>query len=76
MIRFGWAGGVPEPVAALALDACGLALLLLGFIGFVWWDRSQHASYRLIRAAALPMKMRTGVAQRPDNSSGFRGDVQ
>jgi len=72
----GGPSGVPEPVAAPALDACGLALLFLGFIGIVWWDRRQRASCRLTRAAALPMSLRADVAQRPDNSSGFRGGVQ
>jgi len=37
-------GGVPEPVAAPALDACGLALLLLGLIGIVSRERKRSAS--------------------------------
>jgi hypothetical protein len=37
-------GGVPQPVAAPALDACGLALLLLGLIGIVSRERKRSAS--------------------------------
>jgi hypothetical protein len=36
--------GVPQPVAAPALDACGLALLLLGLIGIVSRERKRSAS--------------------------------
>jgi hypothetical protein len=69
-------GVVPQPVAAPALDAYGLALLLLGLIGIVWWERRQRVSYWVIRAAALPMSIRADAAQGPNNFSGFRGDVQ
>jgi hypothetical protein len=37
-------GSLPEPVAAPALDACGLTLLLLGLIGIVSWERKRSAS--------------------------------
>jgi len=39
-------GGVPQPVAAPALNVCGLALLLLGLIGIVLRERkrSERAS--------------------------------
>jgi hypothetical protein len=37
-------GGVPEPVAAPALDACGLVLLLFGLIGIASRERKQSAS--------------------------------
>jgi hypothetical protein len=37
-------GGVPQPVAAPALDACGLVLLLLGLIGIASRERKRSAS--------------------------------
>jgi hypothetical protein len=37
-------GGVPQPVAAPALDACGLALLLFGLVGIASRERKRSAS--------------------------------
>lgn len=65
-------GGVPQPVAAPALDACGLALLLLGLIGIVSWELKHSAS----RASELPIITRDDISQRPNNFSGFLRGVQ